>query len=147
MKNKKVMLFTIVVIAVFIVSLLGCTEMVDSNYEKPQEIDNIFVEDSVIYKYRNSAVDPADDYDDYHAQMTIDHRIEYEDGMIALNYNGESVLCYGVDDGPFNGFDPYIATNAFSMEEEKDYFIYIDDLLGQDYSSELYIDLKKVEVK
>ena len=72
---------------------------------------------------------------------------EYEDGMIALNYNGESVLCYGVDDGPFNGFDPCIATNAFSMEEEKDYFIYIDDLLGQDYSSELYIDLKKVEVK
>ena len=72
---------------------------------------------------------------------------EYEDGMIALNYNGESVLCYGVDDGPFNGFDPCIATNAFSMEEEKDYFIYIDDLLGQDYSSELYIDLKKVELK
>ncbi len=72
---------------------------------------------------------------------------EYEDGMIALNYNGESVLCYGVDDGPFNGFDPYIATNAFSMEEEKDYYIYIDDLLGQDYSSELYIDLKKVELK
>ena len=60
MKNKVVMLFTIVVIAVSIVSLLGCTEMVDGNYEKPQEIDNIFVEDSVIYKYRNSAVDPAD---------------------------------------------------------------------------------------
>ena len=85
MKNKKVMLFTIVVIAVSIVSLLGCTEMVDSNYEKPQEIDNIFVEDSVIYKYRNSAVDPADDYDDYHAQMAIDHRIEYEDGMISYD--------------------------------------------------------------
>ena len=85
MKNKKVMLFTVVVIAVSIVSLLGCTEMVDSNYEKPQEIDNIFVEDSIIYKYRNSAVDPADDYDDYHAQMAIDHRIEYEDGMISYD--------------------------------------------------------------
>ena len=85
MKNKKVMFFTVVVIAVSIVSLLGCTEMVDSNYEKPQEIDNIFVEDSIIYKYRNSAVDPADDYDDYHAQMAIDHRIEYEDGMISYD--------------------------------------------------------------
>ncbi len=72
---------------------------------------------------------------------------EYQDGMLALNYNGKSVLCYGADDGPCNGYDPYIATNAFSMEEEKDYFIYIDDLLGQDYSSELYIDLKKVEIK
>jgi hypothetical protein len=72
---------------------------------------------------------------------------EYGDGMIGLNYNGDSVLCYGVDDGPCNGYDPYIASNAFSMEEEKDYYIYIDDLLGQDYSSELYIDLKKVEVK
>ena len=71
----------------------------------------------------------------------------YEDGMIALNYDGESVLCYGSDDGPCNGYDPYIATNAFSMEEEKDYYICIDDLLGQEYSSELYIDLKKVEVK
>lgn len=72
---------------------------------------------------------------------------EYEDGMIALNYDGESVLCYGSDDGPYNGYDPYIATNAFSMEKEKDYYIYIDDLLGQEYSSELYIDLKKVELK
>lgn len=70
----------------------------------------------------------------------------YEDGMIVLNYDGESVLCYGCDDGPYNGYDPYIATNAFSMEEEKDYYIYIDDLLGQEYSSELYIDLKKVKV-
>jgi hypothetical protein len=54
---------------------------------------------------------------------------------------------WGDCDGPINGYDPYIATNAFSMEEEKDYYIYIDDLLGQDCSSELYIDLKQVEVK
>lgn len=72
---------------------------------------------------------------------------EYMDGMIGLNYDGNSIMIYGVDDGPCNGYDPYIATNAFSMDEEKDYYIYIDDLLGQEYSSELYIDLKKVEVK
>ncbi len=71
---------------------------------------------------------------------------EYVDGMIAFNYDGESIMAYGEDDGPCNGYDPYIATNAFSMEEEKDYYIYIDDLLGQEYSSELYVDLKKVEL-
>lgn len=85
MKNKKIMLFTIVVIAVSIITLFGCTEIVDNNYEKPQEIDNIFIENSVIYKYRNSVVDPNDDYDDYHAQMAVDHRIDYENGMISYD--------------------------------------------------------------
>lgn len=85
MKNRKIMLFTIVVIAVSIITLFGCTEIVDNNYEKPQEIDNIFIENSVIYKYRNSVVDPSDDYDDYHTQMTVDHRIQYEEGMISYD--------------------------------------------------------------
>lgn len=74
------------------------------------------------------------------------HENEYADGMIGFKYDGESLVSYGCDDGPCNGYDPYIATNAFSMEEEKDYYIYIDDLLGREYSSELYIDLKKVEL-
>lgn len=72
---------------------------------------------------------------------------EYTDYMISLNYDGKGINMWGNYDGPINGYDPYIATNAFSMEEEKDYYIYIDDMLGQDYSSELYIDLKQVEVK
>lgn len=72
---------------------------------------------------------------------------EYTDYMITFNYDDNAIKSYGDYDGPCNGYDPYIATNAFSMEEEKDYYIYIDDLLGQDYSSELYIDLKQVEVK
>lgn len=72
---------------------------------------------------------------------------EYTDYMIAFKYDGESIISYGDDDGPCNGYNPYIAINVFSMEKEKDYYIYIDDLFGQDASSELYIDLKKVEVK
>lgn len=71
---------------------------------------------------------------------------EYSDYMISLNYDGKGINMWGDYDGPINGYDPYIATNAFSMNEEKDYYIYIDDLLGQDYSSELYIDLKQVEI-
>ena len=72
---------------------------------------------------------------------------EYTDYMISLNYDDKGITMWGDYDGPINGYDPYIATNAFSMEEEKDYYLHIDDLLGQDYSSELYIDLKQIEVK
>jgi len=54
---------------------------------------------------------------------------------------------YGYDDGPCNGYDPKIATNMFDMTEEKDYYLYVDDMFGQDASSELYIDLKKIEGK
>lgn len=73
---------------------------------------------------------------------------EFTDYMICLKYNGYRIIIEGDFDGPCNGYDPYIKTNAFSMAEEKDYYLYIDDLFGQeDYASELYIDLKQVEVK
>ena len=71
---------------------------------------------------------------------------DYTDYMISVN-STFGIEIVGDDDGPCNGYEPYISTNAFSMKEEKDYYLYIDDLLGQEYSSELYIDLKKVELK
>ena len=53
-----------------------------------------------------------------------------------------------IDDGPCNGYDPDIRTNIFSMKQEQEYYLYINDLLGQDdFSSELYIDLKKVTIQ
>lgn len=72
---------------------------------------------------------------------------EYTDYMISLNYDDKGITMWGDYDGPINGYNPYIATNAFSMKEEKDYYVYIDDMFGQYCSSELYIDLKQVEVK
>lgn len=46
-----------------------------------------------------------------------------------------------------NYIDADIAANIFSMQEEKDYFLYINDRFGQDdATSELYIDLKKVSI-
>ncbi len=63
------------------------------------------------------------------------------DYMIAADITADSIRIYGYDDGPCNGFDPFIDTDIFSMEKEQDYHLYIDDLLGQDRSSELYIDL------
>ena len=60
-------------------------------------------------------------------------------------WSGRAAISLPFEPG-INGCDPHISTNAFSMNEEKDYYIHIDDSLGQEYSSELYIDLKKVEL-
>jgi len=71
---------------------------------------------------------------------------EFTDWMIAYRYENGEIVFFGDDDGPCNGYDPTIKTNMFSMTEEKDYFMYIDDLFGQDdCSSELYIDLVKAK--
>ena len=62
---------------------------------------------------------------------------------------GDALKIFGHGDGPCNGYDPYIKTNILDMSEEKNYYLYIDDLFEMDdddiYSSELYIDLKKAE--
>ena len=64
------------------------------------------------------------------------------DWMIAFDIKDGEIKFYGYDDGPCNGYNPRIKTNMFDMTEEKDYYLYINDLLGQDdNSSELYIDL------
>ena len=70
----------------------------------------------------------------------------YTDWMIAYTYeNGEISFC-GDDDGPCNGYDPVLRTNMFDMVEENNYFLYIDDMLGQDEAtSELYIDLTRAK--
>ena len=69
----------------------------------------------------------------------------YSDWRIAVNVDNNSVDFYGDYDGPLNGYNPIFKTNIFSMEEEKDYYLYIDDRLGQGgATAELYMDLKKV---
>lgn len=70
----------------------------------------------------------------------------YSDGLIAYEYSDGMIDFCGEYDGPINGYDPILKTNMFSMEEEKDYYMYLDDLLGQHAdTSELYIDLKKAK--
>ena len=71
---------------------------------------------------------------------------DYSDFFIAFKYENGAICFYGDDDGPCNGYDPVISTNMFSMLEEKDYYLYLDDMMGQDgASSELYVDLKRAE--
>lgn len=72
---------------------------------------------------------------------------KYTDWMIAVNVKKDSVRFSGDDDGPCNGINPVLSTNIFSMEKEQDYYLYINDQLGQeDCSSELYIDLQKTTI-
>ena len=53
---------------------------------------------------------------------------------------------YGEEEGVYNGFDPVLETNIFSMQNEQDYYLHIDDAFGQeDSSAELFIDLRKAK--
>ncbi len=74
----------------------------------------------------------------------------YEDGLLAVDLTQDSIAFCGIDDGPINGYDPIANTNMFSLTEEKDYYLYINDMFGwsaDEASSELYIDLRKIEVQ
>ncbi len=71
----------------------------------------------------------------------------YTDYIIAYTYENGEINLRGDDDGPCNGYNPFLRTNMFNMLEENDYFLYIDDMFGQNKaSSELYIDLTKAKV-
>lgn len=70
----------------------------------------------------------------------------YHDSLIAVDLCADSIAIRGTSEGIDNDYDPKVNTNLFSMEEEKDYYIHIDDLFGQypHVSAKLYMDLKKV---
>ncbi|MCH5170984.1 MAG: hypothetical protein J1F24_06840 [Oscillospiraceae bacterium] len=71
----------------------------------------------------------------------------YSDANIEIEVTNDSIRFVGTDDGPINGYEPVLTTNLFSMQEEKDYFLYINDRFGQyDANAELYIDLKKTDI-
>ena len=76
-----------------------------------------------------------------------DLEVSNTDWMLSQKVGDGAVYIFGDYDGPCNGYDPYIKTNIFDMSEEKPYFLYIDDMMGQEdvASSELYIDLKRAE--
>lgn len=66
---------------------------------------------------------------------------------LSVKVKSGSVRLYGDFEGPYNGVQPVIYTNVFSMVKEKNYYLYINDIFGQeDDSSELYMDLTKVSV-
>lgn len=66
---------------------------------------------------------------------------------LSMRVKSGSIRLYGDYEGPFNGIQPVLSTNIFSMVKEKDYYLYINDSFGQDdNSSDLYMDLTQVSV-
>lgn len=66
---------------------------------------------------------------------------------LSLWIKSGSIRLYGDFEGPFNGIEPVIYTNIFSMAKEKNYYLYINDAFGQEENSaELYMDLTQAEV-
>ena len=63
------------------------------------------------------------------------------DWELLVTRESDTVFMRGTGEGPYNGVKPYIKVNTFDWSEEKSYFLYFDDLLGQDVSAELYMDL------
>lgn len=73
----------------------------------------------------------------------------YDDCNIEVTFNADYIAMRGVGCGPINGYNPKADTNLLSMNEEKDYYIYLDDMFGQleDATSEFYLDLRKTTVE
>ena len=67
----------------------------------------------------------------------------YFNADIEADFDHDSITIRGTGEGVVNGYNPKIDTNLLYMQEEKDYYLYIDDMFGQwsCVSSELYIDL------
>ena len=60
----------------------------------------------------------GDDLFDFETNFLVAYDISADDN---------SIFIHGDDDGPFNGYDPHIYSNMFSMNEEKEYITVIDD--------------------
>ena len=72
----------------------------------------------------------------------------YSDKLIGVTIQDGALQMFGDGDGPCNGIDPVIHTNLFSMQEDKHYYLYLDDRFGQDdCTSELYVDLQKTTIQ
>lgn len=73
---------------------------------------------------------------------------EYRDFTNALVVKNGDVKLFGCEEGPCNNINPFIETNAFTMDEEKDYHLYIKDqfFIEPWESSIMMIDLIKTEL-
>ena len=89
----------------------------------PDELDDVFEEALTRYELEEiyNGVKNIFEGKDY---TLSELRERYDDGMIALYVQEDTVTIFGDCDGPINGVDPQFYTNMFDMSEEKDYFLY-----------------------
>jgi len=66
-----------------------------------------------------------------------------DNGAVFFTYDDGQFRLYGDERHPFWGTVPTIKTNMFSMEKEQNYYFYLHQFFGEDYTSDLYIDLQK----
>ena len=66
-----------------------------------------------------------------------------DNGVVFFTYDDGQFRLYGDEGHPFWGTVPTIKTNMFSMEKEQNYYLYLHQFFGEDYTSDLYIDLQK----
>ena len=59
----------------------------------------------------------------------------------------DSVRLYADLEAVGMGYQSLVCTNIFSMAQEQNYHVYINDMFDQEDSSELYMDLTKVSVE
>lgn len=125
-------------------------EVVDEDVDEDEQGDNIFggyyidMLEKKHFEFIAEALRKTFSGNDIDFELPYD---ECDDDMIGVSYSGDTLLIYGTGDGPINGYTPEIETNIFSMIEEKEYYLYIDDMFGQDESNKLYIHLTKAEVQ
>ncbi len=71
----------------------------------------------------------------------------YTDGCYSsMQVKSDSVRLYADLEAADMGYQSLVCTNIFSMAQEQNYYLYINDMFDQEDSSELYIDLVKVTV-
>ena len=71
----------------------------------------------------------------------------YTDGCYSsMQVKSDSVRLYADLEAADMGYQSLVCTNIFSMAQEQNYYLYINDMFDQEDSSELYMDLVKVSI-
>lgn len=71
----------------------------------------------------------------------------YCDSLIEVNIDDNTLRVSANLSGPMDDCAPTLNTNIFSMEKERNYYLYIDDMFGQNVSSMLSIDLIQTQIQ
>ena len=66
---------------------------------------------------------------------------------LSMQVKSDSVRLYADLEAADMGYQSLVCTNIFSMAQEQNYYLYINDMFDQEDSSELYMDLTKVSVE
>ena len=123
-------------------------------YYSDDEDDEEMLEDRANFKYAEALLKKLclseiseDDVENIKEFYVTNYMFDAEFKVID---NEITLLMKDDDDGSCNGITPYVHTNMFVMDDEnRDYFFYIEDAfkMYSEFTSHLFIDLKKVDIE